>query len=115
MMRVQVFQGPLLDRLKISGTGFGSVRVNDDGGAPARSPDTSILDVGLFKNFERDFRLSNTRNTGEAIARATKIWEAIPQSEVQKHIRGFRRRLQAILDKNGGPTKWMDIKCVCKS
>ncbi len=112
---VQVFQGPLFDRLKISGPGFGSVRVNDDGGAPARSPDTSILDAALFKNFERDFHLSNLRNTGEAIARATKIWEAIPQSEVRKHICGFRGRLQAILDKNGGPTKWMDSKYVCES
>ncbi len=101
---VQVFQGPLLDRLKISGPGFGSVRVDDDGGAPARSPDTSSLDAGLFKNFERDFCLFNPRNTGEPI----------PQSEVRKHIRGFRGRLQAILDKNGGPTKWMDSKYVCE-
>ncbi len=61
---VQVFQGPLLDRLKISDPGFGSVRANDDGGSPARSPDTSILDAGLFKNFEMDFRLSNPRSTG---------------------------------------------------
>ncbi len=112
---MQVFQGPLLDRLTISGPGFGSVRVNDDVGAPSRLPDTSILDAGFFKNIERDFRLSNPRNTGEAIARATKIWEAIPQSEVRKHIRGFRGRLQAILDKNGGPTKWMDSKYACKS
>ncbi len=83
----------------------------------SRSPDTSILDAGLFKNFERDFRLTNPCNIGEAIARATKIWKAISKSDVRKHIRGFRGRgrLQAILDKNGVPTKWMDSKYVCKS
>ncbi len=111
---VQVFQGPLLDRLKIAGPGFGSVRVNDDGGAPARSPDTSVLDAGLFKEFEKDFRLSNPRNTGEAIARATKIWEAIPLSKVREYIRGFGGRLDEILEKDGGPTKWMDSGHVCE-
>ena len=36
-----------------------------------------------------------------------KIWEAIAQSDVPKHIRAFRGRLQLILDKNGArPNGW---------
>ncbi len=81
---------------------------------PPRSPDTSILDAGVFKDFERAFRLSNPRNTGEAIARATKIWDEIPQPDIQKYIRGHGNRLQAMIDNDGEPTSWMGKKWVCE-
>ncbi len=108
----QQYLGPLLDELKIAGPGFGSVNVDDDGGVPPRSPDTSVLDAGVFKKFDLDFRLSNPRNTAEAIARAKKIWDSIPQSEIREYIRGFGDRLQSMIDNNGGHTEWMGSKFV---
>ncbi len=104
----QKYLGPLLDELGIAGPGFGSVNVDDDGGVPPRSPDTSVLDAGVFKKFDLDFRMSNPRNTGEAIVRATKIWESIPHSQIRKYIRGFGDRLQSMIDNNGGHTECRD-------
>ena len=70
--------------------------------------------AGVFKDFEREFRLSNPRNISEAIARAKKIWEAIPQANIQKYIRGYGDRLHAIIDSNGDATSWMGKKWMCE-
>ncbi len=111
---VQVFQGPLLDRLKISGPGFGSVRVNDDGGASARSLDTSILEAGLFKTL-RGTSVSSIRATQARRSRAQRRFgrrshNRMSGSTFAVFADDFRR-----FDKNGGSTKWMDSKYVCES
>ncbi len=103
----QTGNADLLDELGITGPGFAAEWVKDDGGAPSSSPDSSIFDAGLFKPFDDEFKRANPMNIGQAVARATKIWDAIPQSEVLRHISTFRDRLQQIIDADGGASDWM--------
>ncbi len=54
-----------------------------------------------------DFRLPNSKNISEAIQRARKVREAVPQSEVRKYIAGFGDRLTEIIREKGAQTSWM--------
>ena len=99
----------------ITSVGFQSdklkAELRDPGGIPPNSPDTSVLDAGVFGYFETRYRLACPKNIDEAIRAAKKIWREIPQTLVQSYVNTYGNRLREIIKAKGGPTNWQRRSC----
>eukprot|EP00301_Raphidiophrys_heterophryoidea_P010466 c15590_g1_i1.p1 GENE.c15590_g1_i1~~c15590_g1_i1.p1 ORF type:complete len:122 (-),score=18.28 c15590_g1_i1:206-571(-) len=78
----------------------------DPCGVPPNSPDTSVLDAGVFGEFEQKYREADPQNINDAMRVAKRIWREISISKIQTYIDGHRARLQEIINNNGGATSW---------
>ena len=84
-----------------------AAKFRDPFGYPPNSPDCSWMDCGVFSTFEQKFREENPQTIEEAMEVATRLWNEVPQEDIQSYITGYHNRLLEIEAGNGGPSSWL--------
>lgn len=72
---------------------------------PAQSPDINPIE-NLWDYIDRRLRKSTYKNADEMWNAIKSIWESIPIDFLQHLVSSVPRRLQAVIDNKGGPTKY---------
>ena len=72
---------------------------------PAQSPDLNIID-NLWATLKRELYKIKCKNLDELFAAAEDIWNNIPLSSVQELYNSLPRRMNAVVLKKGGSTKY---------
>ena len=74
---------------------------------PAQSPDLNPIENawGHMKNYFRK-QLRYPKNKEECYSSVQKLWSELPLSYIQNLVGSMAHRIQEVIDKNGGPTKY---------
>ena len=74
---------------------------------PAQSPDLNPIEnaLGQMKNYFRK-QPRYPKNKGECYINVQKLWIELPLSDFQNPVGSMAHRIQEVIDKNGGPTKY---------
>ena len=73
----------------------------------AQSPDLNPIE-NLWDEIKRSVKNEKRKpkNLNELERLVKKTWRSIPQDKIKRLVESMPRRVQAVIDANGGPTKY---------
>jgi len=72
---------------------------------PSQSPDLNIIE-NLWGDLKRAVHTRHPSNLTELEMYCKEEWSKLPQSRIQTLIRGYKKRLEAVIFAKGGSSKY---------
>ena len=73
---------------------------------PGNSPDLNLIENLWAILQEKVFDNPRPKNRSELIARVKKTWDSIPTSLLAKLYASYYKRIEAVIDSDGGSTRY---------